>query len=157
MGWVQDELQRFHEHRVKKAKEAGSPAPEAFTLYDFRRTAITGMQMAGVSEKEASVMVGGTPEVIRKHYEKMDRQAIARCRDQKRLGAGGASALQIQKPQPLRAVGRGLLTRNLTRPKIGRKSFRRKYKREWRNWQTPGLRIQWGNPSGFKSRLSHLP
>ena len=34
--------------------------------------------MAGVTEKEASVMVGATPEVIRRHYEKMDQQAIVR-------------------------------------------------------------------------------
>jgi len=31
------------------------------------------MQMPGVIEKDASVMVGATPEVVRKHYEKLDQ------------------------------------------------------------------------------------
>ena len=31
------------------------------------------MQMAGRSEKEASIMVGATPEVMRRHYEKLDQ------------------------------------------------------------------------------------
>jgi len=42
--------------------------------------------MAGVSEKEASVMVGATPEVMRRHYEKLDQLAIARRNVQRRLG-----------------------------------------------------------------------
>jgi hypothetical protein len=41
--------------------------------------------MAGVSEKETSLMVGATPEVIRKHYEKLDAMAIAKRNTQKRL------------------------------------------------------------------------
>ena len=76
VGWMQDELRRFCEDR---------DGMEPFTLHDFRRTAITGMQMAGVSEKEASVMVGATPEVIRKHYERLDQQAIAKRNVQRRL------------------------------------------------------------------------
>lgn len=77
VGWLQDELQRFHADRRATAKESGQPAPPTFTLHDFRRTAISEMQMAGVTEKECSVMVGATPEVIRKHYEKLDGMAIA--------------------------------------------------------------------------------
>jgi hypothetical protein len=34
--------------------------------------------MAGVSEKEASNMVGATPEIMRKHYEKLDAIVIAK-------------------------------------------------------------------------------
>jgi hypothetical protein len=45
------------------------------------------MQMAAVSEKEASIMVGATPEVIRKHYEKMDGMAIAKRSLERRLAA----------------------------------------------------------------------
>ena len=92
VGWLQDELQRYNKARSKEAATANpSPQWEPFTLHDFRRTAITGMQMAGVSEKEASVMVGATPEVIRRHYEKMDQLAIARRNVERRLGADGAA------------------------------------------------------------------
>lgn len=92
VGWMQDELQRFNgdqEAAVVKAKKQGKFMPEwiAFTLHDFRRTAITGLQMAGVTEKEASVMVGATPEVIRRHYEKLDAMAIARRSVERRLTA----------------------------------------------------------------------
>jgi integrase len=73
--WLQDEVKRFHEGREG----------DNFTLHDFRRTAITSLQMAGVSEKETSLMVGATPEVIRKHYEKLDAMAIAKRNTQKRL------------------------------------------------------------------------
>ena len=52
---------------------------EPFTLHDFRRTAITGLQMAGVSEKETADG-RGYPEVIRKHYEKLDQMTIANGR-----------------------------------------------------------------------------
>ncbi len=79
VGWLQDELKRFNDGREG----------EGFTLHDFRRTAITGLQMAGASEKETSLMVGATPEVIRKHYEKLDRMAIAKRCVQKRLQADG--------------------------------------------------------------------
>jgi integrase len=91
VGWLQDELKRFNADQAAKAAEDGREW-EPFTLHDFRRTAITGMQMAGVSEKEASVMVGATPEVIRKHYEKLDKQAIARRSVQLRLVGSGATA-----------------------------------------------------------------
>jgi len=80
--WVQDELKRFCDEVEK----------ESFTLHDFRRTAITGLQMAGVSEKETSVMVGATPEVIRKHYEKLDQLAIAKRSVQRRLQAADPTA-----------------------------------------------------------------
>jgi len=49
-----------------------------FTLHDLRGTAITGLRMAGISVKEASIMVGTTREVIRRHCEGLDRQAIAK-------------------------------------------------------------------------------
>ena len=83
VGWLQDELSRYFEAKKAIAKGAqecmGDAEPlSTFTLHDFRRTAITGMQMAGVSEKEASTMVGATPEVIRRHYEKLDQLAIAK-------------------------------------------------------------------------------
>ena len=42
---------------------------DRFTLHDYPRTAVTGLQMAGVSEKETSLLVGAAPEVIRKHYD----------------------------------------------------------------------------------------
>ncbi|MEN6405893.1 MAG: hypothetical protein ABFC77_05420 [Thermoguttaceae bacterium] len=80
VGWLQDELQRFNEDREG----------ESFTLHDFRRTAITGLQMAGASEKETSLMVGATPEVIRKHYEKLDGMAIAKRCVLRRLQADGS-------------------------------------------------------------------
>jgi len=79
--WLQDELKRYN------ADQEG----EAFTLHDFRRTAITGLQMAGVSEKETSLMVGATPEVIRKHYEKLDAMAIAKRNIERRLAANHQS------------------------------------------------------------------
>jgi len=81
VGWLQDELKRFNE---------GRKGEESFTLHDFRRTAITGLQMAGASEKETSLMVGAAPEVIRKHYEKLDRMAIAKRCVLRRLQADGS-------------------------------------------------------------------
>jgi integrase len=84
VGWLQDELGRFNDEAAE-AVEEGQPKPERFALHDFRRTAITWLQMAGVSEKEVSVMVGATPEVIRRHYEKLDQLAIAKRSVQRRL------------------------------------------------------------------------
>jgi integrase len=101
VGWLQDELQRFHESRQaeedQEAKEQGRE-PETvptFTLHDFRRTAITGLQMAGVSEKEASVQVGCTPEVMRRHYERLDGMAIARRNSERRLAISGPETIQM--------------------------------------------------------------
>jgi hypothetical protein len=54
----------------KTGIEASSDAIRWLTLHDLRRTSITRMQMAGVSEKEASVMVGTTPAAIRRHARK---------------------------------------------------------------------------------------
>jgi hypothetical protein len=81
--WFQDELVQFQDGKTKE---------ERFSLHDFRRTAITGLQMAGVSEKECSTMVGATPEVIRKHYAKLDQMAIAKRSIERRLTASGASS-----------------------------------------------------------------
>jgi hypothetical protein len=98
---MQDELQRYNEAQAIAAAEAAPPRKwEPFTLHDFRRTAITGMQMAGVSEKDTSVMVGATPEVIRRHYEKMDQLIIARRNVELRLGTEGRIR---STAQPLRA------------------------------------------------------
>ncbi len=79
--WFQDELVHFREGQEG----------DHFTLHDFRRTAITDLQMAGVSEKETSLMVGATPEVIRKHYEKLEAMTIAKRAAQKRLAANHQS------------------------------------------------------------------
>jgi integrase len=96
VGWLQDELQRFNEGKAEAAAKADPPEEwQPFTLHDFRRTAISGMQMAGVTEKEASVMVGATPEVMRRHYEKLDQQAIARRNVQRRLGADAVHTLRL--------------------------------------------------------------
>jgi hypothetical protein len=102
VGWMQDEVKRFNDDRTAAAENAGEPAPEGFTLHDFRRTAITGMQMAGVSEKDASIMVGATPEVIRRHYERLDQMTIARRNVQLWL-AGGEGPKAGTFPQSLRA------------------------------------------------------
>jgi hypothetical protein len=92
---------------------------QPLTLRDFRRTAISGMQIAGVSAKEASVMVGATPEVIRRHYEKMDQVAIARRNVERRLGADGTA-------QPLRArCARVARTALLTWPRVALKLLKR--------------------------------
>ena len=64
-------------------------------MHDFRRTAISGTQMAGVTEKEASMMVGATPEVMWRHYEKLDQQAIAKRNVERRLGAKGMGTLRL--------------------------------------------------------------
>jgi hypothetical protein len=91
--WFQDELTSFHESR-----EQGDSKPERFSLHDFRRTAITGLQMSGVSEKETSTMVGATPEVIRKHYEKLDAMTIAKRAIERRLSANDPAALGFARP-----------------------------------------------------------
>jgi integrase len=95
VSWLQDEIKRFHEGREG----------DNFTLHDFRRTAITSLQMAGVSEKETSLMVGATPEVIRKHYEKLDSMAIAKRNTQKRLAMADPTAPILARP--LRAEANG--------------------------------------------------
>jgi integrase len=105
VGWLQDELQRYNIQRAEQAAEAVPPVEwHPFTLHDFRKTAITGMQMAGTSEKEASIMVGCTPEVMRRHYEKLDRQAIARRNVERRLGAEGTGTLRLKKPKSVGAL-----------------------------------------------------
>ena len=99
--WLQDELGRFHAARAKEAAELAAEtgrkaeAPQKFTLHCFRKTAITGLQMAGVSEKEASVLVGVTPEVARRHYENLDKLTIADRGRQKRLAASGGVETSI--------------------------------------------------------------
>ena len=86
---------------VPEWKLPGGAAPERFTLHDFRRTAITGMQMA-VSEKEASVMVGPRPEVMRRHRSgSTSRASYAEMW----LGAWSVADVTAQS---LRAVARGL-------------------------------------------------
>jgi hypothetical protein len=81
---MQDEMKRFHAE-----KRVANSAWEPSTLHDFRRTAITAMQMAGTPEKEASVIVGCTPEVMRKHYERMEGQTIAKRALERRLAVAG--------------------------------------------------------------------
>ena len=96
VGWLQDELRRYSERRETEAQATVPPTTwSPFSLHDFRRTAITGMQMADVTEKEASVMVGCTPEVMRRHYEKLDQLAIAKRNVERRLGTGGAGQLRL--------------------------------------------------------------
>ena len=101
MGWLQDELRRFCDDRQKSEDEAAAKAErkpetiEAFTLHDFRKTAITAMQMAGVSEKEASVHVGCTPEVMRRHCERLDGMAIARRNAERLLGVSNCETIQM--------------------------------------------------------------
>ena len=95
--WFQDELRAFQDGKEDR-----------FTLHDYRRTAVTGLQMAGVSEKETSLLVGATPEVIRKHYERMDRMTVAKRAIERRLAAAGTG--DVQNPtapilaRPLRAA-----------------------------------------------------
>jgi len=105
VGWLQDELQRYNDHRAAEAAAAVPPAEWlSFTLHDFRRTAITGMQMAGVTEKEASVMVGATPEVMRRHYEKLDQLAIAKRNVQRRLGTDCDGTLRLTNSKSVVAL-----------------------------------------------------
>jgi integrase len=105
VGWLQDELQRHNDHRATEAAAAVPPqAWQSFTLHDFRRTAISGMQMAGVTEKEASIMVGATPEVMRRHYEKLDQLAIAKRNIQRRLGSDAMGTLRLEIPKPVGAL-----------------------------------------------------
>jgi integrase len=98
VGWMQDELARFNDGLEKAAENERKPVPERFTLHDFRRTAITGLQMAGVSEKETSVMVGATPEVIRRHYEKLDQLKIARQSVERRLSVNSVAGTDPAAP-----------------------------------------------------------
>ncbi|MEQ8784647.1 MAG: hypothetical protein RIC55_00025 [Pirellulaceae bacterium] len=93
VGWLQDEIKRFCDDRVKKAKKDAQEQgvqlhdfPEAFSLHDFRRTLITALGDAGVSEREVGTMVGVTPEVARRHYERLNRRNIARSNVQRLQG-----------------------------------------------------------------------
>ena len=60
--------------------------------------------MAGVTEKEASVMVGATPEVMRRHYEKLDQLAIAKRNVQRRLGMDGDRTLRLTNRESVGAL-----------------------------------------------------
>jgi hypothetical protein len=88
--WLQDELAHFRMEREAEANKENRPKPERSTLHDFRRTTISDLQMAGVPEKETSLMVGATPEVIRKHYEKLEAMTIAKRCVLRRLQADGS-------------------------------------------------------------------
>jgi integrase len=104
VGWLQDELRRFNDGKAKVAATANPAATwEPFTLHDFRRTAITAPQMSGTSEKETSIMVGATPEVIRRHYERMNQQVIAQRAVERRIAVEGPTTGRIQLHQSLRA------------------------------------------------------
>lgn len=91
VGWMQDELQRFNEEIQEQARQACEIPPEPFTLHDFRRTAVTRMYSIGITEKEASTLVGASPEVIRKHYEAMNKRDNARKVGQRLLDQGPAT------------------------------------------------------------------
>ena len=94
--WLQDELKRFNTER-----EA-----EPFTLHDFRRTAVSALQMAGVSEKETSLMVGAASKVIRKHYEKLDAKAIAKRNVERRLNPKAPTSARPLRAGRARALDR---------------------------------------------------
>ena len=79
--------------RAKGPKRGCRTASERVTLHDFRRTTIIDLQMAGASEKETSLMVGATPEVIRKHYEKLEAMMIAKRCVLRRLQANGSGTV----------------------------------------------------------------
>ena len=117
VGWIQDELKRFNREQAEAVKKAMPPATwDPFTLHDFRRTAITALQMSGTSEKEASVMVGCTPEVMRRHYEKIDQQGIARRAIERRLAIEGLAIPRNQLHPSLRAGCARLEDRTIDNP-----------------------------------------
>ena len=99
VAWLQDELKRFNEAQEANAAEEEREW-ETLTLHDLRRTAITWMQMAGMSEKETSLIVGATPGVIRRHYDKLDQLAIAKRSMEKRQAQADAPTFA----RPLRAA-----------------------------------------------------
>jgi integrase len=98
VAWLQDELQRFNAAQRAKAAEAKREW-QTITLHDMRRTAVTWMQMSGMTEKEMSTIVGATPGVIRKHYDKFDQLAIAKRSMERRQGQADAPIFA----RPLRA------------------------------------------------------
>jgi integrase len=98
VAWLQDELQRYNAVQAEKAaKDKREWHP--ITLHDLRRTAITWMQMSGMTEKETSMIVGATPGVIRRHYDKLDHLAIAKRSMERRQGQTDAPIFA----RPLRA------------------------------------------------------
>ena len=106
VGWLQDELQRFNDEQAKAAAAADPPGQwEPFTLHDFRKTAITGMQMAGVSEKEASIQTGVTPETMRRHYERLNQMEIAGRILKRRLAPLTRPAIRYYRNRNLFAPG----------------------------------------------------
>ena len=93
-------------HLQRLAHQGMLPTWTPFTLHDFRRTAITALQMSGTSEKQTSIMGGATPEAIRRHYEQMDGQVISKRAVERRLAIEGPTAGRIQLHQSLRATRR---------------------------------------------------
>jgi integrase len=98
VAWLQDELKRYNAVQAAKAAEVKREW-QTITLHDLRRTAITWMQMSGMSEKETGMIVGATPGVIRKHYDKLDQLAIAKRSMERRQGQADAPIFA----RPLRA------------------------------------------------------
>lgn len=88
--WMQDELVHFQQDREASAAKENKPKPASFSLHDLRRTTITNLQMEGLSDKKTSLMVGATPEVIRKHYERLDAMIIERRAGERRLAAASS-------------------------------------------------------------------
>ena len=91
--------------------------------------------MAGVSEKETSLLVGAAPEVIRKHYERMDRMTVAKRAIERRLAAAGSShprnPTAPNLARLLRTEGQKALDgqKEVAQDGVQRKDFRRV--REW--------------------------
>jgi integrase len=148
--WLQDELVHFRVGREG----------DHFTLHDFRRTAITDLQMAGVSEKETSLMVGATPEVIRKHYEKLEAMTIAKRAVERRLAAALRSKTRIQLHPFLRAGCAQGVPMALTSKRTWRKMVFLRYLRRVSEWLAATLEKLKLNVSPYLSvvfeRISRL-
>src|SRR5262249_5639493 len=77
VGGIQDELERFNDLKAAHAEQRNGHW-DRFTLYDFRKTAISMMKDAGIAEEDASRLVGTSAEVMRKHYLSYNGASLAR-------------------------------------------------------------------------------
>ncbi|MES1213644.1 MAG: hypothetical protein ABUL64_03575, partial [Singulisphaera sp.] len=77
VNWLQHEAQTYFE----------ATGAEYFKLHNFRGTAMSRARMAGVTESDAAIAFGCSPQTMRQHYLALDEEAIA---DDvfKKMGAG---------------------------------------------------------------------
>ncbi|HEY1599132.1 MAG TPA: hypothetical protein VGG64_05990 [Pirellulales bacterium] len=67
VNWLQHEAQDYFE----------ATGADYFKLHNFRGTAMSRARMAGVTESDAAIAFGCSPQTMRNHYLALDEEIIA--------------------------------------------------------------------------------